>query len=114
MRQEELRTKKHTPEVGANFTIPFLNRRVFNRLVDLDRRIVQKYVNPSKGVQCLFDEGFDRGGSGDVGLDGNRRASGGLNLLHSLARAVQVEVGENDHGTFLGKLAGAGLTDTGS
>ena len=114
MRQEELRTEKHASEVGRDFTIPFFHRCVFNRLVHLDRSVVKQDIDPSKGEQGLFYKGFDRFGSRDVSLNGDGRASGGLNLLGRLTRSLQVEVSEHNLCTFFGELEGARAADAGA
>ena len=54
--QKELRAQEHSSKINTNFLVPFLECRVFDRLVNLNRSVVKQGIDLGKGSDRLCNQ----------------------------------------------------------
>ena len=70
--------------------------------------IIHQHVDAAEFVHAGLDHGGDRSAVGDVALMGDDLAADGLHLGHGLGDAVEIAIGGENLGAFLGETHAGG------
>src|SRR5205814_10722137 len=92
VRHKELGAEKDAAQVHRDFAVPFLDRGVLDRLVHLNRRVVEERVDLGKSLQGLGYQPLDRSRVGDVRFDGQSPSAAGFDLSYGFGGAGEVDI----------------------
>jgi hypothetical protein len=97
------------------FSLPLVERHRRQRRVLLHPRIGDQDIDGSERLQRLREQAGDLGLVRDIGADGDRAATGGLDAARQFFRGLRLRVVvDDDSGPGCGQLLGAGITKAGT